>query len=132
MRFFVDNNLSERLARALNVLSEDLDVGVTHLSHKFKRKTDDIDWIEVLADEGDWTIVSQDRFTKSNGFEKEALRRHGFTVVSLKKGWSSQKAWEKASRLIRLWPEIVGLATGARAGTLIRVPYKGKITSEVL
>ena len=88
MRFFFDNNLSPYLARAINELGKPDGTDVVPLADKFPRNTADFEWIAALGAEGDWSIVSHDRFTK-NDLEKEAFRRSGLTAFILSKTWSN-------------------------------------------
>ena len=131
MKFFFDANLSVYLAHAIGILckAERGEILVEHIFDRFRPNTQDIEWIDTLGDEGGWTIISQDRFAR-NDFEKEALRKHGFTVFILKRAWADQPGWEKSARLIRWWPRIMeqtGLVTG---GAVFGVPFhfsgKGK------
>jgi hypothetical protein len=123
VRFFLDNNLSPYLARALNALSEPGGDEVRHIADsRFARNTPDVVWIDALAKEGDWCIVTQDRLTK-NPHEKEALRRSGLTTFVLSKGWSSFKEWHKAWLLVRWWPVIIQQA-GLVSGGVFEVPVK--------
>ena len=59
---------------------------VIHLSDRFPRSTPDLEWIPALGQ--DWYIVSIDKFAKSRGQEREALRRAGHTVYVLDPQWS--------------------------------------------
>ena len=122
MRFLVDNNLSIYLARALNALSEPEGAEVHHLADRFRRNTPDPQWIETLAREGDWSIVTQDRLRK-NLMEREALRRLGLTTFILASGWSSLTEWHKAWLLVRWWPRILQQADLAEGG-VFEVPVK--------
>ena len=88
MKFFLDNNLSPKVAKALDALFGD-EHSVVHLREKFAANTLDVEWISQLAKEGNWAIVSRDRFTKNNNLEKEALRRSGLIVFTLTKSWGN-------------------------------------------
>jgi hypothetical protein len=123
LKFILDNNLSKYLARALAALCEPDGVTVTHLADKFSGNPLDIDWIQALAEEDGWVIISHDRFHK-NPLEKEALRRAGLTVFVLKKGWASQRNWEKAAQLIRWWPRIMEQADLVSGGAVFEVQYR--------
>ena len=82
-KYLIDHNLPAQLAHAIRELcSHDKSVEVYALTDKFPANAKDADWITALADEGDWVIISQDRFRKGNT-EKEALRRSGLTVFFL-------------------------------------------------
>lgn len=123
MRFFFDNNLPLRLARAVHELSFGEDVEVIHLRDKFPANTPDLVWIDALAAEGDWVVISQDRLIK-NPLEKEALRTSGLIAFILVKGWSKYKYWEKAVQMVRWWPRIIEQAGMVTGGAVFEVPWR--------
>lgn len=123
MRFLLDHNLSFRYAKALDALSQQEGFRVYHLTDKFPADTHDAVWIETLAKESDWCIVSQDVFRK-NDLEKEALRRCGLTVFSLERSWNQQTFWVKAAQLVRWWPIIIKQADLIQGGAAFRVPWR--------
>jgi len=130
VKFFFDNNISIRLARAIGALCEADDVLVQHLKEKFLEDISDIDFINALAKEGDWVIISQDRLIK-NPLEKEALRRSGLTAFILRKNWGNHEHWIKAAQLVRWWPIITSIAQHLTGGAVFEVPWrvsgKGKV-----
>ena len=96
MRFLFDNNLSPYLARGIHALSAPHRVEVQHHRDKFFRgNIPDHEWIAQLEEEGDWSIVSHDRFSK-NSLEREALRQSELIAFILAKGWSNLAEWDKA------------------------------------
>ncbi len=127
MRFFFDNNLSPYLAKAIAALNEPLGHEVIHKTERFPRTTPDHEWINALAQEGEWVVISHDRFGK-NPLEREALRASGLKVFILKSGWLHLKAFEKASKLVRWWPRIVEQSEGIAGGAVFFVPprFSGK------
>lgn len=135
MKFFFDANLPPNLAYAIRELSAPEGVEVIHKYERFRPKMTDIDWINALAEEGSWAVVSQDRFTR-NPLEKEALKREGFIVFMLKKQWAQQSYWDKAARLVRWWPRIMDQAGLVTGGAAFFVPFKfsgkGKLEPEIL
>lgn len=122
MKFFFDNNLPSQFAKALDALSSAEGNSVIHLRDRFPRETPDHIWLNTLADEGGWVIITQDRIGK-NDLEREALRRTGVVTFVLKKSWSSQKFWDKAHNLVRWWPRIAEHASGVRKG-VFRVDWR--------
>lgn len=122
MKFFFDNNLSPHLAKALDALSEPQGIRVLHLKEKFVANTPDHQWISTLASEGEWAILSHDRFAK-NSLEKEALRKSGLVTFILAKGWASLDGWHKAHLLVRWWPVVLQQAELVNSGAFI-VPTK--------
>ena len=125
MNFLLDNNLPPALAHALNALAEHDEHSVVALRDKFAASTSDIDWIEALAGERNWVVISQDHFTKREGLEKEAIIKSGLTVFCLKKGWAGLRYWEKAHNLVRWFPEIANQAERITGGGSFWVPLKG-------
>ena len=125
MNFLLDNNLPAALAAALGALSiaEPGVKRVVHLSDLFPPATDDLVWIPGLHQHGeDWYVVSQDKFRKSKGTEREALRRAGHTTYVLDKSWTSFPYWSKAVQLVRWWPRLLEHA-GLTHGGVHRVPW---------
>lgn len=123
MKFLLDNNLPPPLARALHELSASEGHTVIHLSEKFPSDTADIEWISVLKAEGDWVVVSQDQFRKSD-LEKQAFRQAGLTVFCLAKHWSSARYWDKAHQIVRWWPAIMNQSERLMGGAALRVPWR--------
>lgn len=83
---------------------------VVHIKDRFPANTPDVDWIQTLANEKDWTILSHDAFRKGNGVERKILRNSGLSVLVLQSAWSSFPYWEKTAQLLRWWPRIVDQA----------------------
>jgi hypothetical protein len=125
LKFLFDNNLPPHLARAIKALSAK-DSGRVHdviaLRDRFPHDTPDTEWMEVLAKEGGWCIVSSDQFRKSHA-ERELVRQAGFTVFVLHKSWSSQTYWPKAANMVAWWPRIIEQASLATRSAF-RVPWK--------
>jgi hypothetical protein len=96
---------------------------VVHLSNKFARNTDDVAWIQALAAEKRWTILSGDAFRKRNGVERKVIRQSGLSVFVLQPSWSSYQYWEKTAQLVRWWPRIVEQANLAD-GIAMEVPWR--------
>lgn len=126
MRFFLDNNLPPRVARALHCLLAPTD-SATHLKERFQPDTPDVDWLDALAGEADWIILSADTAISRNPHEVTAWKRAGHPTFFLKSNWVHQPLWEQASRLFHLFPEILKRAAKARKGDAFLVPFKGKI-----
>ena len=125
MKFFFDNNLSKYLAHGLREFckSEAYPPEVVHLTDRFPRDTPDAIWIDALAAEGDWVVVSHDHFRK-NDAERDALRRSGLIVFALHSGWSARHHWNKAQNLVRWWPSIMEQASRIQGGAAFRVPWR--------
>ena len=125
MKFFFDNNLSPYLASALRELShiEPHVDEVIHLRDKFPPNTKDHDWINALAREGGWVIISQDGLQK-NDAERRALKMSGLIVFVLQKQWAQKSHWPKAHNLVLWWPAIIGQSQKIKGGAAFRVPWR--------
>jgi PIN like domain len=123
VRFLFDANLPPDLAHAIRELctSEPGVDEVIHLSDKFPRSTPDLAWIPALGQ--GWYIISIDKFAKSRGQEREALRRAGHTVYVLDPQWSKHAFWLKSSRLVLWWPQVLEHAR-LTAGGGFRIPWQ--------
>lgn len=126
MNFFVDNNLSHRVARALHCLAEPA-YAVVHLKDRFPAETPDVEWMAQLADEPGWIILSADTAISRNPHEVEAWKKAGHPIFFFKPAWIHQRFWEQAARLCHLFPEIIKYAQRAGQGDAFLVPFKGKI-----
>lgn len=124
MKYLLDNNLPPALARALHTLTcSQYDThAVEALKDKFPPNTPDEAWIQALADEGDWVVISHDKFRKAA--EPEVLRRAGLIVFLLGKTWSKVTFWDKAYQLVRWWPAIIDQSERIAGGAAYEVPYR--------
>ena len=79
MNFFLDNNLSPRLSRALNELEGENGHTVVHLRERFDRNATDEEWLRGLS--GDrWCIITGDFRISRNPHEVKARNESGHTV----------------------------------------------------
>ncbi len=133
MNFLFDANLPPALALAISHLSSaEPGIGrVCHLTEIFKPATPDVEWIEGLTVHGkDWYIVSQDKFRKSRGAEREAVRRAGHGVYVLDPSWCSQPFWTKSANLVLWWPKVLQHA-GLNKGGVHRIPWRYSATRKL-
>lgn len=123
MKFFLDNNLSPRLARALDALVAE-NGEVTHLRDKFSADTPDIEWLEGLANEGGWIVISGDLRITRNAHERRVWQQSRLTAFFLKRAWMNQDFWLHASRLIGWFPDILAQARKVEPGAGFLVPFR--------
>lgn len=123
VKFFIDNCLSHRLAEALRILEEETSE-VHHLQEKFARNTPDIDWIRDLSKERGWFVISVDRIHRPRA-QREILRQTGLNVFLLAKGYMELSPRDQASKILRLWGEILKAAESAKPGECFRIPISG-------
>lgn len=126
MRFFFDNNLPARLARALQVLAAP-EHEVIHLKEKFPPNTPDGVWMSGLTKELDWVIISGDVRIGKNPHELRAWRAAGHTIFFLKPGWTNLEFWTQAQKFIKCFPAIIASAEKAKSGDVFTVALNGKI-----
>jgi|SRR5579872_2501123 len=126
MRFFLDNCLAVRHARALNELFSP-DHQFAHLQDKFKPDTPDIEWIPELGREGNWVIISGDYRIGKSEHEKAAWHQSGLTAFFLAKGWTNISPPQQHAKLTLAIPDIVECAEKSKPGTGFMVSLKGKI-----
>jgi hypothetical protein len=96
---------------------------VSHLRDAFPANTPDLDWLNALANEGGWTIISLDAFRKKAGAERKVIRESGLSVFVLQPSWANYPYWDKTAQLMRWWPRIVEQANLVEA-IAMEVPWK--------
>ena len=106
MNFLFDNNISHRIAHAIRELFQDDKHHIIHLTDKFPANTTDEVWINQLIQEGNWALISIDRFQKSS-IEKVALNSPKLISFILKSGWSDIGFNNQAYMLTRWMPQII-------------------------
>lgn len=93
------------------------------LRDRFKTDTPDLTWIETLGHEGEWTVLSSDRFTKGRDRpERYLLRQQKLNFFVLNKSWSSHQHIEKSARVL-LWLPQIALVTNNIVGSGFEVPW---------
>jgi predicted nuclease of predicted toxin-antitoxin system len=126
MKFFLDNCLAIRHARALHEMVKPNHEFV-HLQDKFPPETKDADWISQLGKEGDWVVISGDYRIGKSAHEREAWHQSGLTVFFLSKGWTNIPPLLQHSKLALILDDIVENARTARKGAGFSVSLNGKI-----
>lgn len=122
MKIFVDNNLPEKLAKILDILDDNIEV--RHIKEMFPPDTQDIQWIQALAIEGKWLILTQDINITKRRVELSALRESGLSIICLEKGWGNMTFHVKVSKLIHNWPSIVSAISKAQKQTIWSISAK--------
>jgi len=126
VKFFVDNCLAIKHARALNALVEP-DHRIIHLRDKFPPETPDEIWLDELAKDGGWIVISGDTRISRSAHEKQAWHESGLTAFFLAKGWMNLPLMEQHAKLSHCLPKILECAEGGKAGSGFLVSVKGKI-----
>jgi predicted nuclease of predicted toxin-antitoxin system len=126
MRFFLDNCLAIRHARALNEMVKP-DHSFTHLQDKFPADTKDEKWIRQLGEERDWIVISGDYRIGKSAHERAAWHQSGLTVFFLSKGWTNIPPLQQHSKLSLIPDDIIERASTARPGSGFSISINGKI-----
>jgi hypothetical protein len=131
MKFFLDNNLSPKIAKALNNLVWP-GHQVVHLKEKFSADISDQEWMRKLAEEDErWIIITADIHISRNQHEVRAWKQCGHTIFFLKPAWiMGANFWSQAQKLVHYFPDIITLATSAKQGDAFFVPISGKIRQD--
>ena len=126
MKFFLDNCLAIRHARALNEMLKP-EHSFIHLQDKFSADTKDETWIHQLGQEGGWLVISGDYRIGKNAHERAAWHQSGLTVFFLKKGWTNLPPLQQHSKLSLILDDIIDCATAAKSGAGFMIALNGKI-----
>jgi predicted nuclease of predicted toxin-antitoxin system len=101
----LDNNLSPRIARCLQVLF-DGEHEIVALHAKFSQATPDLEWISALSQEDGWAVLTKDLRLRTRPHERAALDQSRIVYFFLAGSWSKHGVEETAARLIRLVPKM--------------------------
>lgn len=126
MKFFFDNNLAAKIAKGLNGFVSP-DHQVIHLKEQFAANTDDVVWMQQLAQQEDWIIITADIRIGRNPHEVEAWKEAGHTIFFLKPGWLNMNFWDQAQKFTKCFPQIIENANQAKRGSSFIISTNGKI-----
>jgi len=99
MKFFFDNCISPKLARAIHALIEP-DHKVEHLRDRFVPSTKDTEWIQQLADEGNWVIVTADHRIRTRPQERQVWKAAKLTTFFMADAFEQLPAWEQVKWMV--------------------------------
>lgn len=124
MHIFIDENISPHLARALNHLQKGLpeNHSIVAAIDKFGHGVPDTVWLDALKQEGNWVILSKDKFGKGDR-ERLAFREAGIPIFNLDRKWSNKRFWETSERLIAWWPTISTTVSRSIKGELYEISW---------
>jgi predicted nuclease of predicted toxin-antitoxin system len=124
MKFFFDNNLSHRLAKAMNLLEED--EFVMHLKDKFRQDEIDEVWLKYVGSNG-LVLVTRDQKIRKRRAELIAFRKHSIGAFILT--GKNLGRWQEIKQLIWAWENMKKLAASTQRPFAFQVPPKGNIKS---
>ena len=95
----------------------------------FPQNATDIEWIEGLAKEGGWVVLTADYDIARHGAIKVAWKKAGLVVgFVLRSAWADFPPIIQASKLLARWPQIIDQAELAAPGSTYELGIKaGKI-----
>lgn len=128
MKLFVDNCLSFRLAKAVNMVVGPEGHQVIALREKFPQGIPDTEWIAALGREGGWSVLSDDRKLKRIPAERAAWANANLTGFFIAPGWRKMRIVEQTGRLLLHWPNMVKFEEAVQAGAMVVLPVRtGKL-----
>jgi hypothetical protein len=126
VRFFFDNCISVKFVQALSILAQIQGYELVHLTEHFPPDATDEEWLQSLAKDRDWVIISGDPRISRGRAQRIAWQEAGLTAFFFADGWASKGFWKQAESLARWWPQIVLKAREATPGTGYLIPWNGK------
>jgi hypothetical protein len=118
MKFFIDNNLSPKLARGMAAFGED----VTHLIDHYSPDTPDADWLPKIGEQ-EWILVTRDDRVRYKPAELHAYKTHRVGAFFL--GGKDRSRCELIEQTVRNWRRMKELAAKTTKPFAFRVPPTG-------
>jgi predicted nuclease of predicted toxin-antitoxin system len=123
--FLFDNDISPRIARAIQALVENEHV-VMALKDEFPSNAADVDWLPAAGRQG-WIVVSRDAKQRRRDVERNAIRESGARTVYIRYSGQQNTLFGDAARIVRCWPKIATWAVPARPGECSRLNSKDEV-----
>jgi len=127
MKFFFDNTFSQKLVRFIGALACEEDIEVKHLRDLYDPSTKDQVWIQGLANEGNWIVITEDTRLARNPATRTLLQQSGLTFFIFPKDFPRKDRWEQSWRTIKIWPEIFKLSNKKPKDAIFAITGKYKI-----
>jgi len=105
MRFYVDENITPNIARALAILQNpriDENIEVFTIREVFRKGTPDEEWIPKVAAK-DGIVITQDLNIHRVRQQRELYKQHGLGVVFFKPPKKGYQYWDLVEFYIRRW-----------------------------
>lgn len=118
--FVLDENLSPQLAKALQLLDDE--VIVSYIEDFFPEGTDDTVYLPVLGTVGAF-LISRDTRQRRKAAELEAYRQYRVGAFIL--GGKNLQRWELVRQIVLSWPQIKETAAKTRRPFAYRVRASG-------
>lgn len=121
MKLLFDNNISPKVARAINELISPHNLAVP-LRDKFPEDTKDIDWIAGLGEEGGWSVVSGDLRITKNKAERAAWLQTDLVGFFMESAMARLPPLEQTARILLRLPTIETQISLIRGPALFTLP----------
>ena len=126
MKFFLDNCVSPKLARALREFHrkdpvegaahhQEFEHEIAFLKEKYPQRTGDELWLPEVTAQG-YIFVTTDRRIYKNEAQHRICRDARATGFFLAKGFEHLMKWEQAAKLFGYWPKILKAAAKISPG----------------
>ena len=132
IRIYIDENMPEQLAKALNILQQPLNgkekspIEVLSLKEEFGGGAKDEDWIPVVG-RSNGVVITQDFNIQTTRHQRALCEEHGLGMIYIKppsnRGLSY---WDMALLLINRWNEIKKILRMEKAPFAYRGTMRGK------
>lgn len=110
MQFLVDHCISHRVCKAIAVLTASGPIQIHALKDHFPVTATDKEFLQKLAADGNWCIISQDTRVPAQAVRLRLAAEQGSIIFMLNGKWGNETLWRKASHLIAWWPFMQALA----------------------
>jgi hypothetical protein len=117
VKFFLDNCLAIRHARALNEM----------VKPDHPPDTTDEEWMRTLGNEGEWIVLSGDYRIGKSQHGKRAWHGSGLTAFFLAKGWMNISPLQQHSKIAAILDNMIYLSERNPAGVGFSISINGKI-----
>lgn len=122
MNFFFDNNLSQYLAKAMDLLEQE--GNVMHLRDKFQSNAKDEDWLKYVGENG-MILITRDKMIRRHEAELRAIKNYKVGAFILT--GTVTNIWDTVRQVINNWLKIKDLASKTSLPFAFKVPFRGKI-----
>ena len=130
MKFFFDNDIPDKIARAFCELGKD----IAHESDEIFDDDEPDDrgqpvegiWIPMIAKRG-WVAVPGNFGTYLKARSSGALAAHPFVGFFVGKGFDNLSNWNRFDRPVRVWPVLEETAARAAKGAYYKITVHGKL-----
>lgn len=123
--FIFDNDISFRVAHALNLLVGDGHT-CTALRDEFEKNIPDEEWIPIVSERG-WVIISKDFRQQQNRVQHQGIRTSDARALYIRCGRTPYPLYADAARIIGAWPKILNWALNSEPGSIVQLTTENSI-----